>query len=84
MKVIAKNFNSATHKILEQRNGIFLNFHVYKVEGGIPKYDQIFFKAVFTPQGAKEARIALLQKIEKYYGIQLLKPQFTFEQYNLN
>lgn len=84
MKIIAKNFNSDTHKILEERNGMFLNYHVYKVDNEVPKYDRLFFKVAFGRKEIRSARIALLQKIENYYGIQLLKPQFKLEPYNLN
>lgn len=84
MRINIKNFNNDTRKIVWERNEIFLTLFCYKKENGYEIMDRVFIKYMASGITTSKALKELIQRAEKHYGINLLKPEFKLEQIQQN
>lgn len=80
MKLNVKNFSSDNHRIRLDRNGFFLNAFYYKKEDGKFKVDQFFMVHMDAKEDYLTHLRELIQKIENYYGIELIKADLKIAQ----
>ncbi len=76
-----RDFENDKRRITWKLNGMFLNVFYHTKEQGIVRLDRFFF-TVMSPGGdTRTALINVLKKVEKHYGIELLK---EYEPFQLN
>jgi hypothetical protein len=84
MRLNVKNFETHNRKIVWKQNGMFLNVFYFKKVAGCLQFDRVFFEVLEPGDNLKEKLVNQFRRIEKHYGIELLKPDFKIEQTQLN